>query len=415
MKKICLLTVILTVLLVVFGLSNIAFAGYDDNTQINVLSTNEKSEFNKIVKYENLESLNKETLDSETILLIPFDKIESLNLDAIKDLIANKDISILLGYTTFQDLLDKISNYNINIDVQAINEMLVEEEDFISKYDNNGWIDLRLEDDNQIYFGGFFTKAQDNDVILKNYNMYKGYINYGYVKETEKITEQRATRASKGNYELRFYWSSNTTYNKVYASASSSSSILVNLYRSEMLQNLQTESSRTYTDSNGGLYYENFVKVQANNSSGSLTTGYYMRHKTYDPRNGDEGWGGDDLWYTYCYTLDRLLQSAYNSDYQSSRSAGHVFYRDGYYGVRIKSATNRYNSSGGNIGSAPVNSVVWVSGSTKCGYSNPQYMSIHGYSSSSSSSITKYSSTTFVNAGLLTSNPKNYTIDVRWW
>ena len=112
MKKICLLTVILTVLLVVFGLSNIAFAGYDDNTQINVLSTNEKSEFNKIVKYENLESLNKETLDSETILLIPFEKIESLNLDAIKDLIANKDISILLGYTTFQDLLDKISNYN---------------------------------------------------------------------------------------------------------------------------------------------------------------------------------------------------------------------------------------------------------------------------------------------------------------
>lgn len=91
-----------------------------------------------------------------------------------------------------------------------------------------------------------------------------------------------------------------------------------------MLQNLQTESSRTYTDSNGGLYYENFVKVQANNSSGSLTTGYYMRHKTYNPRNGDEGWGGDDLWYTYC--------------------------------------------------------------------------------SSSSSNITKYSSTTFVNAGLLTSN-----------
>ncbi len=418
MRKIYFVSVIvLAISILINCISNVVFAGYEENDTVAAIALNETDTTEKltnIVNYSNNIQEN-ENINNQTIIIIPFNEIEYANFNTIKQLMLEKNASVLMGYTTFSQLLTKISNYNINVDIQAIAEMLEDEYEFVNQYNNNGFIDLRIEDDNQLYFGGFFTKAQDNEIILKNYNMYKGYESYDIVEGSEQIIEIPTAYSTPGNYELRFYWSSSTSYNKIYASASTSSSVLVNLYRSEMIQNLVTESSRTYNDSSGGTYYENFVKVQANNSSGTLVTGYYLRHKTYNPNNGDEGWGGDDNWYNYCYTLNRLLQSAYNNDYQSARTGGHVFYNNGYYGVRIKNATSIYNSSGTYLRSAPVGSAVWVSGSNKCGYSNPQYMSINAYSSSGSGSLTTYSSTTFVDAGLLTSNPANYNIDVRWW
>lgn len=411
MRKIFLVSFCFLLILIIGSISNRVFAGYDESMENKKIEKNllytEVVEYSEKIKDDNI-------LDNQTIIKIPYDEIKNVDLDFLKLIMDKKGVGILVEYTTFEELLNATNN--VKIDLQSIREMLDRENEFIGQYDNNGYIDLRLEDDNQLYFGGFFTKAQKNDVLLKNYNMFKGNIVYEMAEGTEKIKEKsnKGTK-SLGNYELRFYWSSSTSYNKVYQSASTSSSIIVNLYRSEMLQNLVTESERTYNDSYGGTYYENFVKVQANNSSGNITQGWYLRHRTYNPNNGDEGWGGDDNWYNYCKTLRDMLQSAYNSNYQSAQTGGHVYYSNGYYGVRIKTATSRYNSSGSYIGSAPVNSIVWVNNSNMCGYSHPEYMSIHGYSASSGSSMTTYGSTTFVDAGLLTSNPSNYRIDVRWW
>ena len=411
MRKIYLASVCFLVILIMGLIPNKVFAGYDES--IDNKKNEKKLLYTEVVEYTD-QIKDGNNLNNQTIIKIPFDEIKNVDLDVLKQIMNKKDVGVLIQYTTFEELLN--ATQNLKIDLQSIREMIDKENEFISQYDNNGYIDLRLEDDNQLYSGGFFTKAQKNEVLLKNYNMYKGNIVYKMAEGTERI-EEKNNRGTKtlGNYELRFYWSSSTSHNKVYQSASTASSVIVNLYRSEMLQNLVTESSRTYNDGYGGTYYENFVKVQANNSSGNITQGWYLRHMTYNPNNGDEGWGGDDNWYNYCKILKDMLQSAYNSNYQSAQTGGHVYYSSGYYGVRIKTATNRYNSSGSYIGSAPVNSIVWVNNSNMCGYSHPEYMTIHGYSANSGSSITPYGSTTFVDAGLLTSNPSNYCIDVRWW
>ena len=390
--------------------STISFAGHNQTVLDNAKSTEDKS-FNQVVEYNNVNT-QRTNINSKTIILINSTEINNVNWENVKSTISNSGATVFLEYSTFENLLTKEDE--INVDLSSLQEIFENNYDYISKFNKNGYISLALEN-NDLVFGGFFTTSKDENNILNNYNIYKGYIQPTADEGTEKVTETLQSRASQGNYDLYFYWNSNTDYNKIYSIPNASSQyIAVSLYYGEMLQDLGTLHERSYT-ANGYQYTETFRKVQANTSGGSLVTGYFLKYSTgYNPTTGD-GFGGNDEFGTRCKTLPNLIQSAYNNNTNLARTDGHMFYRNGMYGIKIKKNTAIYNSSGGKIKDISAGSVVWVNETTRCGYSHPEYMTINGWSSSSTGTIETYSSTTFVDAGLLIAHPKDYKIDTRWW
>ena len=207
-------TILLVILLLISCIPNSVYAGYDENSMAKKQVSENNIKLTKIIEYT--DSNKTSNIDNQTIIKIPFEEIEHTDFNEIKQIMKEKNASVLIGYKTLPLLLEKISTCNINIDIRAINEMIENEDEFIKKYNENGLMDLRLEDDNQLYPGGFFTKAYRDDNIIRNYNIFKGYITMDIVEGTEKITEKPTPRFIKGNYELRFYWSDSTSFNKLY-------------------------------------------------------------------------------------------------------------------------------------------------------------------------------------------------------
>lgn len=136
----------------------------------------------------------------------------------------------------------------------------------------------------------------------------------------------------------------------------------------------------------------------------SYQTGYMI----YAIDNGDEWWHGG---FMLCYTLDSFIdqnRSSYSS-YVTRRSVNGQY----YYGIKARASSALYNSSGSQIRTTSSNDWLWVTGPNYCGSSNHHYMTVQGYSTSKTGTITTYSSTTFFNAKFNNSHPNNYAIWTR--
>lgn len=241
--------------------------------------------------------------------------------------------------------------------------------------------------------GGYFEdNSYQNEVYVENNSEEQAV-----QSEPLNIPDENSSVKTAGNHLIKVFDSTSTSRNKVYGSRSTSN-IVSNLYYGEVI--MDRESSST-TTSNGTTTYWNMVEYY---DGSSYQTGYMI----YAIDNGDEWWHGG---FMLCYTLDSFIdqnRSSYSS-YVTRRSVNGQY----YYGIKARASSALYNSSGSQIRTTSSNDWLWVTGPNYCGSSNHHYMTVQGYSTSKTGTITTYSSTTFFNAKFNNSHPNNYAIWTR--
>lgn len=391
---------------------SITNAGYIENN-----SENEKKILTSVVYLNNFESEKTNltatnTRNDNQLFVVDQNLLQTDNVDNLKNLLSNGS-PVLVKYTDRITLKDTYKN--INIDFSNISDDIIVNNEEITEYNQDGYMNLELGNDGKIISGGFYTTANTDENLLRNYNMYKGNLELNAKEETEQVIQIEPKAYTTGNYKLRFYWSDSTEDNKVYTTYDREGYILNNLYRGEALQDKESLSVHIIEPEWGGVMRDEYHRVQVLDVNGNFTEGFYPGVRIYTPPPGDEGWVTQDVFYSNCIFLYQLIKDAYDTDYRGARTNGYVARAGAYYGIRIKGLTTVYDTNGTLIGALHAGDYVWtITSATKCGI-NPARMTVKAYSDSINGTINRYPQDTFINAQLDQVNPINYKITTRWW
>ncbi len=238
--------------------------------------------------------------------------------------------------------------------------------------------------------GGYLDNPFQSETILNNPEE-------SMASELSDMNTGDPSVSSAGNHLIRIYDSTDTNRNKVYGSRDTSN-IVSNLYRGEAIMDMQSQSITT----SGGTTIT-WNKVEYYNGS-SYQTGYMI----YSIDNGDEWWAGGFLW---CSTMEQFIED-HRSNYSSYLARRNANGKN-YYGIKARASSAIYSSNNQLITNTSSSDWLWVTGQNYCGSTYHNYMTIQGYSTSKTGTITDYSSTTFFNAKFNNSNPTNYAIWTR--
>lgn len=264
---------LMIIFLFLLALNSTVFAGYSDKVE-NQSRTTESQYFTNLINindsissYSNAENSYN---SNNSLIVVEYNDLANTDLQKVTNKIVNENYHVIIGYTTLEDALSTYPLYGI--DVTRLSRLIDSKPEYIENYKTNGYMKLFVED-GLLTAGRFFTTAKTVENILKNYNISNNNLSYDIVENSIQINEI-ASRATSGNYVLRFFDSSSTVFNKVYTNPNKDGTRITSLYRGEAVQDLDTVATRTYSDSYGGVYVEDYRKVQAVTPSGSYQVGF---------------------------------------------------------------------------------------------------------------------------------------------
>lgn len=155
----------------------------------------ENEEGRKYIKVTSMDDLKKKFVDN-SIIMIENDMIEKIDTNWIKNVLKEKNTTLLIGY---EDLATEVEKSNSVINISELANKYIEEKSKLTMFAENSYYKVRVEYNDNLVYGQFLIKAKDVERLLKDVNESEGRQEIAKEENTavdnlQKQEQQQATK-----------------------------------------------------------------------------------------------------------------------------------------------------------------------------------------------------------------------------